>query len=176
MKDILSDSPAAFNSVGTRELYALISGRIVQLVAFTVEWHHYTSCLRLLCWHIFHSIVGFASLSHVHHYNVAVFCRFNFEYLNGVSQPDLVPTNKNGGLLVGNRSLFKYEPSSQCGGALRLTASVARLTGAAWYSRKVSAFIIFCMMILCRVLTSSLNRARLDRLKSAMHFFPLTIL
>ena len=57
-----------------------------------------------------------------------------------MSQPDLVPTNKNGGLLVGNRSLFKYEPSSQCGGALRLTASVARLTGAAWYSRKVSSF------------------------------------
>ena len=44
---------------------------------------------------------------------------------------------QSNGILIANRSRFDYEPARRCGPALRLTTNEARLSGAAWYGRKM---------------------------------------
>lgn len=47
------------------------------------------------------------------------------------------PTNFPNGITVGPTTALHREPELQCGPALRLTASKAKMSGAAWYNRKM---------------------------------------
>ena len=68
----------------------------------------------------------------------------NARYLNGVTDRKVATNQHNNGVFIGAPSdVFKtymdvYEVKSKCGGALRLTGSHARQTGAAWYPRKMN--------------------------------------
>ena len=65
-------------------------------------------------------------------------------YLNGVTDRDVYTNEHSNGIFIGQPSdVFQeyagvYNVTSSCGGALRLTASHARQTGAAWYPRKMN--------------------------------------
>jgi len=81
--------------------------------------------------------------------NQAAQLGFSFEYLNGISSPDLVAMSGPGlpaqSIVVASSDDYDFNDLTleniafQCGTALRLTPSRARMTGGAWY---VEAWVI----------------------------------